>query len=67
VLAIKYADLLDEGIAFRKRRPRRAHTQGKRVIIAWSDELHEAVASAKQVRQVSGFSVICHRNGKPYS
>lgn len=61
VLGIKYADLLDEGIAFRQQKT------GNRLIVAWTDDLRAVVVRAKELRTVRGFWLICQRNGKPYS
>lgn len=62
IIAIKHADLTDEGIAFRQ-----AKTQ-HRMIVAWSDELRVAVAEAKKTStNIKGMTLYSNRKGKQWS
>lgn len=62
VIAIKHADLTDEGIVFRQQKT------GHRMIVAWSDELRVAVASAKKTStNIKGMTLYSNRRGKAWS
>lgn len=62
VLAIRYADLLDEGIIFRQQKTKH------RMIVGWSDDLREAVASAKALHQsLRGMTLLHTRQGTPFA
>jgi integrase len=59
VLAIRRADLLDEGIAFRQQKT------GAKVIVAWNADLRAAVDEAKAIGgKVSALTLFCNRRGK---
>lgn len=59
VLALKRADLTDEGIQFRQQKT------GARVVIAWNPELREAVARAKALgKKVGALTLFYNRRGK---
>ena len=62
VISIKHADLTDEGIVFRQQKT------GHRMIVAWSDELRVAVASAKKTStNIKGMTLYSNRRGKMWS
>lgn len=62
VISIKHSDLTDEGIVFRQQKT------GHRMIVAWSDELRVAVASAKRTAtNVKGMTLYSNRMGKMWS
>jgi integrase len=59
VLAIRRADLLDEGIQFRQQKT------GSKVVVAWSSELREVVARAKGLHQnIKALTLLHNRKGK---
>jgi integrase len=59
VLAIRRADLLDEGIQFRQQKT------GAKVIVAWNDELREVVARAKGLHgNIRALTLLHNRKGK---
>jgi integrase len=59
VLAIRRADLTDEGIAFKQEKT------GKRLIVAWTPELRRAVESAKNLtRNVTPLTLFYAKGGK---
>jgi hypothetical protein len=59
VLAIRRADLTDDGIAFKQEKT------GKRLIVAWTPELRRAVESAKSLtRHVTPLTLFYAKGGK---
>jgi len=61
VRTIRYADLGEEGIAFNQQKTKH------RMIVAWSDQLRAAVASAKAIHQnVKGLTLFHTRQGKVF-
>lgn len=62
VLALRYADLAEEGIAFKQKKT------GKRMIVAWSPELRAVVEQAKALHaSVKGLTLLHTRQGKQFS
>lgn len=62
VLAIRYADMTDEGISFKQRKT------GARLTVRWSPELRAAVERAKTLYgNVRAFTLIQSKTGKPPS
>lgn len=60
VLAIKYADLTNEGIQFKQ------HKTKHRMVVAWSTELRKVEADAKSLHKcVRGLTLIHSRKGTP--
>jgi integrase len=65
LLRLTMSDLQEDGIHLTPNKTKKS--TGKRVIIAWSDELREAVAMAKAARPVQiGPFLFCNRNGEGY-
>jgi integrase len=65
LLRLTMSDLQDDGIHVTPRKTQ--GTTGKSLIIAWSDELRSAVASAKAARPVKlAPFLFCNRNGECY-
>jgi integrase len=65
LLRLTMSDLKDDGIHVMPRKT--ANTTGKRQIIGWSDEVHEAVAMAKAARPVKlSPYLFCNRMGECY-
>jgi integrase len=62
IIAIRHADLLDDGIAFKQKKT------GHKMVVALTDELRVAVAEAKKTAtNIKGMTLYSHRNGKPWS
>lgn len=62
VLAIRYADITDDGIYFRQQKT------GNRVLIAMTPDLAQAVAAAKALHDnVRGLTLFHTRGGKPFA
>lgn len=58
VMAIKYSDLTDEGIAFKQQKTKH------RMIVAWNTDLERTVKAAKAIHQsVKGITLLHNRNG----
>ena len=61
VRTIRYADLGEDGIAFRQQKTKH------KMIVAWSDELRAAVAAAKAIHQsVKGLTLFHTQQGKVF-
>ena len=59
VLAIRRADLTDEGIAFRQQKT------DKKIVVAWNSELRDVVARAKGLNQnIRALTLLHNRRGK---
>jgi len=62
ILSIRYADLTEEGIAFRQSKTKH------RMVVAWSSDLQAAVARAKALHQsVKGLTLLHTRRGTPFA
>lgn len=62
VIAIRHADLLESGIQFRQKKT------GRKMVVAWSDELRVAVAEAKKTsKNIKGMTLFSNRKGKPWA
>lgn len=62
LLRVKLADLREDGIHVAQGKT------GKRIIIAWDEDLRSAVQAARALpRPVSGLYLLCNRRGLPYS
>lgn len=62
VRMIRYADIGDDGIAFRQQKT------GHRMVVAWTDELRAVVAEARALHQsVKGLTLLHSRQGTPLS
>lgn len=65
ILGLGLADLKEDGIHVTPSKTVKA--SGKRLVIAWTDELQAAVATARQIRgTVTGPWLFCTRRGQPY-
>ncbi len=62
ILAIRYADIGEEGIAFRQQKTK------NRLVVAWSSDLRVAVECAKMLHHsVKGLTLLHTRKGTPFS
>jgi integrase len=65
ILSLRIVDLKEDGIHVQPRKT--AKTTGKRLVISWTEALHQAVEEAKTIRpQDIAPWLFCTRKGEPY-